>query len=325
MEILVTGGNGFIGRATCRRLAELGFRPTVLDPRGRLPMSGAKLRLGDIRDATAVNEAMAHAQGVIHLAGVLGTQETINNPLPAAETNIMGGLTVLDAAAEYNLPTVVIGVGNWFEDNTYSLTKHCVERFCGMYRKYRDLPVAVVRALNAYGPRQSVATPYGASRVRKITPSFVMRALHGHPIEVYGDGNQIMDMIHVDDVAACLVGALQFVIDGNEQGAVFEAGTGRPTTVLDIANAVLGAVEKLGIETESTIAHLPMRPGETPGVVVKADTSTLAPLTVPYGVDPAKFVTLEDGMAETVAWYARQIQARTRGSVDLLGSTPAGA
>lgn len=311
MEILVTGGNGFIGRATCAALLEAGFTPTVFDPRGRRPIDGAHLRVGDIRDATAVNEAVAHAQGVMHLAGVLGTQETIQNPLPAAETNVLGGLNVLNAAVEYGLPTVNIAVGNWFEDNTYSLTKNCVERFCNMFRKYRALPVATVRALNAYGPGQSVAAPYGPSKVRKITPSFVMRVLHDDPIEIYGDGQQIMDMIHVDDVAKTLVAALKFVIDGNTQETIFEAGTGRPTTVLDIAQAVLGAADKLGIDTESSIVHLPMRPGETPGVVVKADTTTLAPLAT-YGIDPSKFVQLEQGMRETLDWYRWKTSAVTR-------------
>lgn len=307
MKILVTGGNGFIGRYTCRELVKQGFTPIVLDPRGQAPEEGCELRLGDIRDATAVNEATAHAEGVVHLAGVLGTQETISNPTPAAETNIFGGLNVLDAATEYTLPIVNIGVGNFFENNTYSLTKHCVERFCSMYQQYRGLSVATVRALNAYGPGQSIAAPYGPSKVRKITPAFVMRALNNDPIEVYGDGGQVMDMVHASDVANVLVAALRFLLDGKQTDTVFEAGTGRPTTVLDIARAVLSAVRSLGIESTSEVAHLPMRPGETPGVVVKADTSTLVDL-VPYGILPEAFVRLERGMVETVDWYQRHAQ-----------------
>jgi UDP-glucose 4-epimerase len=108
--------------------------------------------LGDIRDATSVTEAVSHADGVIHLAGVLGTQETIDNPRPAAETNILGGLNVLEAIAQYGVPAVNIAVGNHWMNNTYSITKSTVARFADMYNRYRGTRVSVVRALNAYGP-----------------------------------------------------------------------------------------------------------------------------------------------------------------------------
>ena len=305
MKVLVTGGNGFIGRATCRELLRLCHQPIVLDPRGREPEPGCELRLGDIRDATAVSEAVAHAEAVVHLAGILGTQETITNPLPTAETNVLGGLNVFQAAALHELPTVNIGVGNWFEDNTYSLTKNCVERFVNMYGKYRGLPVATVRALNAYGPGQSVAAPYGPSKVRKITPSFVMKVLHRHEIEVYGDGQQIMDMVFVDDVARVLVAALLHVqkYGYRPDVPVFEAGTGRRTPVLQIAQEVIEAAAAVGVRNlPRIITHLPMRPGETPGVEVRANTETLKPLAE-FGIEPARFTQLEPGMLTTVQWY----------------------
>lgn len=297
MHVLVTGGNGFIGRWTVRELLARGHQVLVFDRhRDRPPETGATLMLGDINNPVAVNEAMAHVDSWIHLAGVLGTQETIDDPIPAAATNVFGGLCVLQAAARYGLPGVNIGVGNWFENNTYSLTKNCVERFCDMYRRYRNLDVTTVRALNAYGPGQSVCRPYGNSKVRKIGPSFIFRAYHGAPIEIYGDGQQIMDMVWAGDVARVLAAALEYTADNGGSPVVFEAGTGRRTTVLEIAQAVIAAVGS------GTIQHLPMRPGETPGVTVCADTTTLAPLAE-YGVDPAKFRTLEDGLVDTVAAY----------------------
>lgn len=305
MRVLVTGGNGFIGRSTCRELRDRGHTVLVLDPSGRDPEPGCDLYRGDIRDDVAVTEASAHVQGIIHLAGVLGTQETIDNPRPAAATNILGGLNVLEAATRYDLPMVNIGVGNWFENNPYSLTKNTVERFLAGYVRDRGLRGCTVRAVNAYGPSQSIAAPYGPSKVRKITPSFVMRALHGHPIEIYGDGNQIMDMVWVDDVARVLVAALHHVTDGEVAiDHVFQAGTGAATTVNTIAETVVATVGKLfpTIPT-SEVTHLPMRPGETPGVVVRADPGTLAPLAH-YGIDPHRFVTLPDGIAHTVQGMA---------------------
>ncbi len=298
MKVLVTGGAGFIGRAVCTELASRGHEQVVLDR--HLPADPAtyppQMLFGDIKDATAVTEAVAHVDGVIHLAGVLGTQETITNPRPAVETNIRGGINVLEACAQYGVPLVNIAVGNWFESSTYSITKTTVERFTQMYAKYRGLQVCSLRAYNAYGPGQSVAQPYGTSRVRKIIPSFISRALHGETIQVYGDGQQIMDMIYVDDVARCLVAALEAI--SRLTGGTYAAGTGRRTTVALIAATVQAEVkEQTGIIPE--IEYLPMRPGETPGAEVLADLEKVRVL----GVDPATFIPLETGLQHTVTYY----------------------
>jgi UDP-glucose 4-epimerase len=79
--------------------------------------------LGDIRDATAMVELAAHCDGIIHLAAVLGTQETIFNPRPAAETNLVGGLNFLEAVSQYDLPGVYIAIGNHWMNNSYSISK----------------------------------------------------------------------------------------------------------------------------------------------------------------------------------------------------------
>jgi len=292
--VLVTGGTGFIGSYVAQELERrMGYRPLVLD-RSRHSEIG-NLVLGDIRDATAVNEAMAHADGWIHLAGVLGTAETIQNPLPAAETNVIGGLNVLQAAAQYRLPGVCIAVGNHWMNNTYSITKTTIERFCAMYRAERGLPVTVVRALNAYGPRQSVAAPFGPSKVRKIMPALVCRALLGLDIELYGDGSQVMDMIYVEDVARILVDALERTMIRGPIERVLEAGTGRATTVLDIAQTVASEVG------EANLKFLPMRPGEPEHSIVIADVSTLRNLYT-HMPEPVK---LEDGVQRTVEWFRK--------------------
>lgn len=296
--VLVTGGKGFIGSSVCRELRSLGYEPLVFDRHA--VMAEEESVLGDIRDSTAVTESVSHVDGVIHLGGILGTQETVANPRPAVETNILGGINVLEACTQYNVPLVTISVGNWFENNPYSITKTTVERFTKMYVKYRGLSACTVRALNAFGPGQSVAEPYGSSKVRKVTPSFIMRALNEHPIEIYGDGNQIMDMVYVDDVAKTLVRSYEWLQAGNSwiDMDAFEAGTGRRTSVLEIAEVTIDEVQrqtgKLGYVT-----HLPMRKGETPGAVVLGNPDTLAPLNL----DVADFVTLEEGTVRAVEYY----------------------
>jgi UDP-glucose 4-epimerase len=298
---LVTGGNGFIGRYVVEALNRRDRNVLILDHVGSPTQAAAlldlrnKLILGDMRDPTSINEAMAHVDSWVHLGGVLGTHETIQNPLPAAETNVLGGLNVLQAAAQYRLPGVNIAVGNWWENNTYSITKYSMERFCKMYQEYRELDVSVVRALNAYGPGQSVARPYGSSKVRKIMPAFIMRALHDDPIEIYGDGQQIMDMIYVKDAAEILVRALEWTEEHGSHGEVFEAGTGVETTVNDIASAVIHSIG------HGEIRYLPMRPGETPGAKVIGNPATLSDLE--WTSDDFEF--LEDGVEKTVEFYRR--------------------
>lgn len=293
--VLVTGGSGFIGGYVCEELTRRGYGVVVFDHIRRA--SDYEVFLGDIRDSTAVTEAVAHADAVIHLAGVLGTQETIQNPRPAAETNVLGGLNVLEACAQYDVPLVNIAVGNFWMNNTYSITKNTVERFIDMFVRFRGSRMSVVRALNAYGPRQLAAAPYGPSRVRKIMPSFACRALTGLPIEIYGDGTQIMDMIYVGDVAQVLVSTLEHT-ESHGPISGLEAGTGRPTTVNDIASVVRSETALItGRNVE--IVHLPMRPGEDVGSVVLANPEGLRTL----GIAPEDLVDLETGARATVRYF----------------------
>lgn len=304
MHVLITGGNGFIGGYVVDRLIADGHTVLIFDRNsGQKEFSEERsFYLGDIMDATAVTEAMAHCDSWIHLAGVLGTAETVKNALPAATTNIIGGLNVLNAATQYGVPGVNIAVGNHFENNTYSITKSSVERFCNMYQRFNGTKVTTVRALNAYGPRQKPFAPYGTSRVRKIMPSFVCRALLGEPVQIYSDpvlGSNIMDMIYVADAADVLVEALYATVKADAGlPEVIEAGTGRRDTVDDIAQVVLAAVAK-ATGRQGTVERLPMRIGETPGSPVVGDTSTLAVL----GIDATHFESLEHGVERTVNYF----------------------
>ena len=172
-KILVTGGAGFIGSYVVERLLAKGYKVVVFDHSSpglvtlAHTMKGVEFFHGDIMDEVAVTEAAAHVDGIIHLAAVLGTQETIANPRPAAKTNILGGLNVLEAAVQYDLPVVYAGVGNhWMREEgagTYTITKTAVEDFVRMFNKFRGARVSVVRPVNAYGP-DSQSPPRTARR-----------------------------------------------------------------------------------------------------------------------------------------------------------------
>lgn len=298
MKVAVTGGAGFIGGHVVDVLIDRGHEPVVFDHLGRSHRYDVEIMLGDTRDDVSVTEMAAHVEGIIHLASVLGTQETVSNPRPAVLTNVLSGLNVFEAASQYDLPVVNICVGNAGMANPYSASKTCVESLGQMFVKDRGLRLNQVRAVNAYGPRQSVAAPYGSAKVRKITPAFVCRALTNAPIEVYGDGNQISDMVHVEDVAYALVLALEAASSGNVLDSVVGVGPVVHHSVNDVANLVLDNAEFLGF-TRKPLVHLPMRPGETPGAVVTVDPEGLSLI----GFSKEELIPLENGIAETVEWF----------------------
>jgi len=295
MKVLVTGGQGFIGQYVVEELIRQGYTPIVFDSYDKgVRAKGSEFFLGDIVDDVRVTEAFAHADNFIHLAGVLGTQETIKNPNPAAHTNILGGLNVFKAAAQYNVPGVNIAVGNHWMNNTYSITKSTMERFVKMFNKESGTKINVVRPTNCFGPRQVSFPPYGPSKVKKITPAFVNAAIRDLPIGIYGDGTQISDMIYVEDVARVLVEAMKHADQGKVYDDAFEVGYGDPITVNEVAETVIRVAN-----SKSVLQHSPMRPGEEEHGVVMADPSTLAPL----GIKKDSFVSLEDGLKKTIEYY----------------------
>lgn len=297
MHTIGVTGVGFIGLYVVEELLDRGYGVVAFDhhkkPDGYYP-EGVEVFLGDIRDATDVTEFAAHVDGIIHLAACLGTQETVKNPRPATETNILGGLNVLEAAAQYDLPVTYIGVGNHFMNNTYSITKTTIERFVDMYNRFRGTRVNVVRAVNAYGARQLAAEPFAHGKVRKITPAFVCRALSNMPIEIYGDGSQVSDMVYVGDVAKALVTSLEKANEGKVFGEAVEVGDGAQHTVKEVAELVIKLTG-----SEAGIKYLPMRPGENVGDKVFADPKTLKHVDMTV----KDLMPLEDGMQATINYF----------------------
>jgi nucleoside-diphosphate-sugar epimerase len=300
MKILLIGC-GFIGRHFLNAATSAGHQLTVLDHRTHNNHSQlCEEIMGDVRDKNLMATVIPEFECVVNLAGVLGTSETICNPLPSVETNLLGALNVFEAVRSTSgqrrrTRCVQITVGNYFMNNSYAITKSSAERFALMYNREHNTQIAIVRALNAYGPHQKHIP------VRKIIPNFIVEALNGHPITIYGTGEQVMDMIYVEDVANIL---LRVVIAKElDYGRAIEAGTARRTTVNQIAQIVLAI-------TGSTagVKYMPMRSGEPLNSEVVADPSSLHKL----GVDVGGLVQLEVGLRATVSWYRENYPWQTQ-------------
>jgi UDP-glucose 4-epimerase len=244
VKVVVTGGNGFIGRATCAALAEAGHVPLMFDR-----------SVGqDVLDGRQVAELVGEARAVIHLAGVLGTAELFDNPMEALAVNAGGTMNVLSACAQSGARFVGISMPESGWANVYAATKACSRMLASAWHRHYGVPTAHVTAYNAFGPGQHVGSP------QKISPTFADRAWRGLPIPVWGSGEQTVDLVHTDDIARMLVAALAFGDDDT-----FDAGTGRAVTVNQVAEFVLAVTG-----SDAGIEYLPMRLGED------ADTNIVA-------------------------------------------------
>ena len=287
MNILVTGGAGFIGRYVCMNLINKGHKVIVYDYQ-RPEIKDVIFYSGCIQDRLKLWEAIEKADAVIHLTGVLGTAETIDNPFLSIDVNITGSTNVFEACRKFEKRGVYIAVGNPFMNNSYSITKTAAERLALMYNKEHGTKIAIVRGLNVYGPYQK------AKPVRKVIPNFCLPAICDKPIIIYGSGNQVMDFIYAADAAEVLSRAL--LDDHNVYDKIFEAGSGQRTTINEIAEMVV----KIS-DSKSEIIHEPMRQGEISDSVVVADTKTLEPLRL----KPSDFVSMESGLKMTIEYYKR--------------------
>jgi UDP-glucose 4-epimerase len=289
MKILVTGGSGFIGRYVIEKLKSNGHEAAIYDiapPKFKCDfyIEGSMIQTGRLE--TAIKSCDA----VMHLAGILGTSETLDYPIIPAKINIMGSLTLFEFCRRLKKRCCYIGVGNHFMLNTYAISKTVAEKFALMYNKVHNARIAIVRGMNVYGPYQK------HKPVRKVIPNFILRALRNETIKIYGSGEQIMDFIYAEDIAEILCRAL--LVDHKAYDCVIEAGSGNKTSINYIAEKI---IELSG--SGSQIEHVPMRPGEIPDSIVLADTKTMKELKI----DVTKFVPPEIGLKKTIDFYRKNL------------------
>lgn len=269
MHILVTGGAGFIGAHLVRALLRQGHRVRVFDNLSsgsfeRLADSNAELLCGDVRDEAGVTEAMQGIDLVFHLAALVSVAESLERPQTAYASNMLGTVHVLEAARRWRVHRVVQASTCAVYGNTealpvteatppqplspYAGSKLAAEQAGLLYQQLYGLETVALRFFNVYGPGQDPASPYAA-----VVPRFVDALRRGEQPSIFGDGLQSRDFIFVGDI----VRALGAAASKRTPGGLYNIGTGRETTVLDLAH-MIGAALHLVVKPQ----FLPPRDGE---------------------------------------------------------------
>ncbi|GGQ19296.1 dTDP-glucose 4,6-dehydratase [Streptosporangium pseudovulgare] len=309
MNILVTGGAGFIGSHYVRTLLEDGYpgftgaRVTVVDAltyagnRANLPAAHPRLTFvqGDVCDLALLREVLPGHDAVVHFAAESHVDRSVYGAAEFVRSNVGGTATVLEAARLTGTPRVVcvstdevygsIATGSWTEDfpllpnSPYAASKAGADLIARAYWRTYGMDVLVTRCCNNYGPYQ---------HVEKLIPRFVTNLLSGLQVPLYGDGWNVREWLHVEDHCR----AVQRVLTDGTAGEVYNIGGGHELSNLELTSALL---ELCGADW-SMVRHVADRPGHD--LRYSLDDTRLR---TRLGWAPQ--VGFDRGLAETVAWY----------------------
>lgn len=310
MKILVTGGAGFIGSNFVRHVMSRhhDLEVVVLD---KLTYAGNPENLasvaddprytfhkGDICDPAAVDAAMAGCDAVLNFAAETHVDRSIGDPGGFVQTDVYGAYVLLEAAKDKGVSRFLqISTDEVYGErmespadeesalmprNPYAASKAGGDRLAFSYWATYGVPVVITRCSNNYGPNQYP---------EKLIPLFATNAIDDLPLPVYGTGKNIRDWIHVADHAEALDMILH--ADDRVHGQVYNVCAENALTVLEITARILEALGK----PESLLRHVTDRQGHD-----RRYWLTARKLRDELGWEPQ--YTFEDGVAETVKWYA---------------------
>ena len=308
MQILVTGGCGFIGSNFIRQM--LARYPYHIFNFDKLTYAGNLENLKDIEDnpnytfvkgdiAEKEDVAQVFERGievVVNFAAESHVDRSIMDPDAFVKTNISGTFNLLEQARQKGVKRFIqistdevygsLGKEGKFREDTplapnspYSASKTSADLLATAYHKTYGMPVVITRCSNNYGPYQFP---------EKLIPLIISNALHDKDLPVYGDGMNIRDWIHVSDHCD----AIDTVLHKGEPGNVYNVGGENERANIEIVKLILSILGK----PESLIKYVKDRPGHDRR----------------YAIDSTKIknvlnfqpkMTFQKGMEETVAWY----------------------
>ncbi|MEK6274654.1 MAG: NAD-dependent epimerase/dehydratase family protein [Actinomycetota bacterium] len=300
MTVLVTGGAGFIGSHVAEALVAGGEDVVVLDDlssgsRENVP-DGAELVEGDIREPQADLFADVKPTACFHLAAQADVRVSVARPDHDAKINILGTVNVLQAALEHDTRVVFSSTGGAIygecerpapEDAPkqplapYGTSKLAGEEYLATYNRLHETRHVTLRYGNVYGPRQD---PHGEAGVVAI---FFSHLLSGEQPRIFGDGSQTRDYVYVADVVRATLAAAE------QDGGVFNVGTGRETSVVELYEVCRRVAGKEDVDA----AFAPPRPGE-----LQRSVLNISRAVDELGWRPEH--NLEDGLRETWAWMS---------------------
>jgi len=310
---LITGAGGFIGSHLTECLVELGFDVTAFvrynskNDWGWLEKSkyikDIRVITGDIRDYDSVYSTMKGKDIVFHLAALIGIPYSYVSPLAYIKTNVEGTYNVLQAAKELEVEKIVhtstseiygtaqsVPIAEKHSVNPqspYSATKAGADFLALSFYRSFDLPVAIIRPFNTYGPRQSA---------RAIVPTIITQIVDGKRKIKMGSLFPTRDLTYVKDMVD---GFIKISESEKAVGEVINVGSNFEISTGDLANLIAKIMNiKIEIETEKER----QRPEKSEVERLWADTKKAKELLnwVPQ-------YTLEEGLKETVKWFTNPV------------------
>jgi UDP-glucose 4-epimerase len=305
--ILITGGAGFIGSELARQAAAAGFTVRIADNlingkrRNIEEILSDKVEFAetDIRDLERMKALLEDVDRVYHLA-CLGVRHSIHSPRENHDVNATATLDLLRLSREagvrrfvYVSSSEVYGTAHrapvteetpTFPHTVYGASKLAGDCYTRAFWDTYRFPVTVVRPFNAFGPRGHHEGDSG-----EVIPKFILRAMAGQPLMVFGDGRQTRDFLYVEETAR---GILQAGLEERTLGQTLNLGSGREIAIRDLADKVLSATGRQG----GVIRHAAPRPGDVRRLW--ADCSRIRRL-----LDFQPRISFEEGLARLVGWY----------------------
>jgi UDP-glucose 4-epimerase len=266
-QVLVTGGSGFIGRRVVRALLAQGDSVTVADKRPFPGDDEITMVLGDLREPDVVAQAVRPGTGlIIHLAALTRVLESVSDPAGTHQVNVEATASLLEQARRHEVGTFLLASTNAVTGDVgravitediplrpltpYGATKAAGEMLLSAYSACYGMAGCALRFSNVYGP--------GMAGKDSFVPRLMRAARDGGGVEIYGDGTQVRDLVHVDDIVAGLLAAWQARYTGP-----LILGAGESYQVNDILAAARSVT---GAPLPAT--HVPPKPGEMPAVIV---------------------------------------------------------